>query len=213
MAWELTSYSIKRGSDQSEAYWPVNVSMVSENCLELREVSNGREKMKVLSEKLEKMKGRASPSRPPAHQTLLLELLLRPVACVHAQKKWWGKGGTFLEVEGGAAALGESGRVPCLQSGAAGEWGIFGSSAEGESCWKNLEGSKLAADLGEVRQRSSGVAAASLRKVDSSEVLGAASSEFCILQNSRPGAPVAPRRPSLWKSRAWHVAPERAMLE
>ncbi|BAT90286.1 hypothetical protein VIGAN_06150100, partial [Vigna angularis var. angularis] len=51
----------------------------------------------------------------------------------------------------------------------------FGSSAEGESCWKNLEESKLAADLGEVRQRSSGVAAASLRKVDSSEVLGAAS--------------------------------------
>ncbi|KOM51223.1 hypothetical protein LR48_Vigan08g205000 [Vigna angularis] len=46
------------------------------------------------------------------------------------------------------------------------------SSAEGESCWKNLEESKLAADLGEVRQRSSGVAAASLRKVDSSEVLG-----------------------------------------
>ncbi|KOM27877.1 hypothetical protein LR48_Vigan468s003900 [Vigna angularis] len=62
------------------------------------------------------------------------------------------------------------------------------SSAEGESCWKNLEESKLAADLGEVRQRSSGVAAASLRKVDSSEVLGAASSEFCILHLSRLSA-------------------------
>ncbi|KOM46070.1 hypothetical protein LR48_Vigan06g137600 [Vigna angularis] len=29
---------------------------------------------------------------------------------------------------------------------------------------------------------------------------------------SRPGAPVAPRRPSLWKCRAQHVAPEREML-
>ncbi|KOM26724.1 hypothetical protein LR48_Vigan307s000900 [Vigna angularis] len=38
------------------------------------------------------------------------------------------------------------------------------------------------------------------------------SAEFCILQNSRPGAPVAPRRDWHWKCRAQHVAPEREML-
>ncbi|KOM27091.1 hypothetical protein LR48_Vigan401s000100 [Vigna angularis] len=126
---------------------------------------------------------------------LTLSVCLVIAMIIRVDKKWWGKGGTFLEVEGGAAALGESGRAPCLQSGAAGEWEGFvnsgeflGSSAEGESCWKNLEESKLAADLGEVRQRSSGVAAASLRKVDSSEVLGAGSSEFCILHLSRLSA-------------------------
>ncbi|KOM50569.1 hypothetical protein LR48_Vigan08g139600 [Vigna angularis] len=72
---------------------------------------------------------------------------------------------------------------------------FLGSSAEGESCWKNLEESKLAADLGEVRQRSSGVAAASLRKVDSSEVLGAASSEFSPGRPCRAQARVALETP------------------